>query len=146
MFTKVFFSAVVMSLLLLACAKSNESDREVNPENKMEGSWVYTEHYVSPGMPWHWAKVADGGIIKISPDSTYEVTRKKAMNQWPFSILKDSGKIGIALNKTFNSNMTYILPDHTTDTAFIWPIRVSKDTLEIALLCIEGCIYRFRKM
>ena len=138
---------IAVTALLYACGKSNEATPgALNPDDKMEGTWLYTENYISPGSAWHWIQVKDGGTVTIKKDSTYEITKKGKDSKWPFPDNNDAGKIGTFYNKRFNKEMTYILPKDTKDTTFIWPIKVRKDTLEIALLCFEGCIFRFKKV
>ena len=138
---------IAVTALLYACGKSNETTpRVLNPDNEIEGTWLYTENYISPGSPWHWIKVKDGGTVTIKKDSTYEIKNKGNTREWPFPGNSDAGKIGTFYNKKFNQEMTYILPKDTKDTTFIWPLIVKNDTLEIALPCFEGCIYRFKKI
>lgn len=139
---QILFILIAM-FSLVACDKTNQTLETVpNPDNSIFGTWKYTENYISPGSLWHWETVDNGAIFTINADSNYTVTNNA--HSWPFAGTLPQGKIGTAL--WHGSKSTYLLKEASTDTSFFWPLRVNKDTLELAKFCIEGCIFRFRKI
>jgi hypothetical protein len=138
-------------VLALCCNKRNNHNLEnnepdPNPDSRITGKWKYTENYVSPGTIWHWEKVENGVTLTINEDYTYKVSGDVNAAQWPFRAIGDQGKLGVNTKNNWELNATYFVKQGTTDSVFFHPIRVNKDTLELAGFCFEGCIYRFRKI
>ncbi|MBZ4189701.1 hypothetical protein [Niabella beijingensis] len=134
----------ILTIVLLGGACSKHSDKPVpNPGNRIFGEWQHTASYISPGGPVDWASVKNGAFLIIHEDSSYLV-KNTDFKFWPYSQLLESGKLGAT--KKWDRKLTYALPNGKSDTAFYYPIRVNQDTLELAGLCIEGCVYRFRKI
>ena len=134
---------LLASVILLSCHKTNTYEPLPNPDNSIFGDWKYTENYVSPGTAWHWEKVDNGATLTVNQDSSYQVSQDANLELWPFSLIGTRGTLGITTRN--NWTLAYFIQQATHDSAFFYPIRVNKDTLELAGLCIEGCIYRFRK-
>lgn len=139
-----------ISVFVLSCNKGNNYTREndepvPNPDNSIFGEWKYTENYVSPGSLWHWEKVDNGATLTINENYTYKIAGNDNAAYWPFAMLGSEGELGISVKNNWESNATYFVKQGTTDSVFFHPMRVNKDTLELAGFCIEGCIYRFRK-
>ncbi|TXH23314.1 MAG: hypothetical protein E6Q95_00420 [Chitinophagaceae bacterium] len=134
----------ILTAFLLGCGKS--SNEGVLSSRSIIGKWKYTENYVSPGSIWHWEQVNNGGVLNIYANYTYEVIYANPTDQLPFTMFSQTGKIDSIFSNRYGRMMTYILPDHTTDTSFIWPLKPKLDTLEFSLPCFEGCVYRFKRV
>lgn len=153
----VIWIACLLIVAFLSCKKESspkspdtkidkEETKSNNEETKsnLAGHWKYTENYVSPGIAWHWEKVENGAVITILNDSTYKITYS-SFKFWPFAQLKDEGKIGVVSKNSWH--YIYALAKNSKDTVLlVYPLRVNNDTLEFSGGCIEGCIYRFRKV
>ncbi|GAB3415702.1 hypothetical protein [Niabella aquatica] len=144
-----FVCILWIPVLALSCNKGNslENDERVPfPDNRIFGEWKYTENYVSPGTIWHWEKVDNGATLTINENYTYKIAGNDNATYWPFMILGAEGKLGVRTKSIWGSNATYFVKHGTTDSVFFHPVRINKDTLELAGFCIEGCIYRFMKI
>lgn len=139
-------AACAFAILLAACQKRQATNEFVpNPDNEALGEWKHTEKYVSPGTPWHWETVNNGPVLTIHADSTYQLTDGAGSSTfWPFANIAPKGKFGLITKN--NWKLTYFIKQNSSDSTFFYPVRVSKDTLELAGMCFEGCIYRFRKI
>lgn len=145
--TNVTILVVILIVFLFSCVKpSNEATDENISSKSIIGHWKYIENYVSPGSIWHWVQVDNGGTLKVNADYSYEVMYANPSNQLPFTMFHQKGKIDSIFRNNFGGMMMYVLPDNTTDTTFIWPIKPKLDTLDFALPCFEGCVYRFKRV
>ena len=134
------FSISIFLLFLLTCQNDDMAfDDSPVGYSGLIGEWLLKETYISPGGPTEWQKVAEGHRYIFENDGSYKKTDfNKEVNE--------SGNYEIKEDVLY----FYFLTEGEKDTlGFSADFNENRDLLTLSpsypSVCIEGCLYRFKK-
>ena len=136
----VKFSLTIFLLFFLTCQKSDDEiyDTPID-ETGLIGEWLLKETYISPGGATEWKDVDEGFRYFFKSDGSYQKTDFT-------KDLQEKGEFEVKQNQLF----LYFVSENEKDTLgyssnFNDERRILTLSPIYPSMCIEGCLYRFRK-
>jgi len=134
---KIFMKGLIfiyMTLLTLSCGCQKDLGAV---ENNVDGKWIFTQCYISPGGPGEWRSASPPGqTIEFKPGGQFVPSESFLTGSNHFEIL-DSVTIKFQPASTSSG---YILMGYAIDTLarelLMYPVNPR---------CIKGCQYRFKR-
>ncbi|MDO6472344.1 hypothetical protein [Maribacter sp. 1_MG-2023] len=134
------FTVAIFLLFLMQCQNDDMpfDDTPVD-DTRLVGEWLLTESYVSPGGATEWKDVEEGYRYFFDEFGNYERTdfNKEVLNSGDYEITDDE------------LYLYFIIKGEKDTLGYSADFNESKTRLTLSPsypgICIEGCLYRFKK-
>lgn len=130
-------SVLALAAILIMGCDNNDLGKEVPTTlSNLVGKWQLTETYISPGGATEWVDVTNGYSYFFNSDGTYE--------QVEDNISLEEGTYRIE-----DDNLFLDFESDGEEKILGFSLEITDKTITLSpsfpAICIEGCLYRFRK-
>lgn len=134
----IFKSSVLILLFLLVIGCDNEGLGKEVPTtlNNLVGQWQLTQTYISPGGATEWVDVTNGYSYVFNSNGTYQqIEDNTTLEEGTYRIEEDN--LFLDFESDGEEKILGFFLEITDKTITLSPSFPS--------ICIEGCLYRYRK-
>lgn len=127
---------LLLSILIFitSCSRKEQPLKVLNlSKEKLVGSWILSEKYISPGGETNWRVVEDGKEYVFNSDGTFQASAGEC----------SFGNFEVDME---NDLLTFYCSDSSIESRSYRILNLTSSELQINYVgCIEACILKFRK-